>query len=386
MLPAMRRLVLQTVIGLVAVVQLLVGGDSHVATASTYRGPLAVVRTYLAALNDHKASAVCATFSPQLQAVVRSEEPPEPVTCSRAVETHSSCSYPSRCWASTRIVRVGETTIDSPRQIAAVHLTLEHRYICKDGHRAGTPCEAGVIRLPDIIYLLKHAGRWQIIKPGLVWYASEEPEPQDSSEQIYYPPGDLTTIKRQVTIGAQDFACPPSAVRTSDPSNDVVENESGGPRVDAPWLDIRGLGVARIDPDTVCFTIELAAPPLPDSRYSLYVGNRHEPGVEKLIDVEIDGVGDPHIILGGRGAFLDPRITSSLPNLGLAGNNLKIEASKQPPLTQPELFVIATSESLQSREPLIPHPLIGEDHAPDHGCLDYPTGKLITGTCHLPEP
>ncbi len=87
-------------------------------------------------------------------------------------------------------------------------------------------------------------------------------------------------------------------------------------------------------------------------------------GVEKEIEVEIDGLGDPHVRLEETGAFTDPRIAPSLPHIGLAGNSLEIEASKPRSLmTQPELFVIATSEGLQREEALIPHPLIGEDHA-----------------------
>jgi hypothetical protein len=264
------------------------------------------------------------------------------------------------------------------RQIAAVHLTLAHRYVCREPQGSRAPCQAGIIRRPEIIYLIDNHGRWQIIKPGLVWIASEDTDPYDPGESIYYPPGDPTTIARPAAINPPSFACPTSAATIDDPPGDVVPDQYGDPAVDAPWLDIRDLSVASVDQNTLCFTLQLAAPPRPDSSYSINLATEKYPRPHKVIEVQIDGLGDPHVLFEGMGAYRDPGIASSLPTISMSATSLEITVPKPLwPATKPELHVTATSESLQPQEPLIPHPLAGEDEAPDSGCLAYPTGKLL---------
>jgi hypothetical protein len=234
-----------------------------------------------------------------------------------------------------------------------------------------------------VIYLIRTGSRWQIIKPGLVYYATANNEPLGAESDLY-PPGDARTLTRPARIPAPSAPCPPSqATITLSPhslSSTTVPNP-GGPG-NEPWLNIHSFALSRVSSRTFCFILALGSPPQPDSAYRLYVGPANQHAAADLYDVEIDGLGNPHTLLVGRGALSTPSVAPALPKAFLTGAQLEI-LTTAPPYAPADSFVaVAMSESIQSDEPLLSHRLDAQDSAPQRGCLTFPTGKIDTrGNC-----
>ena len=358
----------------------IASGGGMAATGSGER-PLSVVRAYIAALDRHDVSAVCALFSAPLKSFLIRTTPalPRHASCRTVVASHFTGYYSDHRWAGAVIVHVGAITIRSAPSIAAVHLTFAHRYVCVGPAVSGQPCHPGVIRRPDIIYLIQNDSGWQILKAGLVFDATDLDEPNDP-ESTFYPPGDAATSSAIAAIGGPRFYCPPSQRARTDPSHDVTD--PSGDAVHAPWLDITRLGVSRINSDTVCFRLTLAAPPRADSGYDILAIHDLRGGAVGeggTIAVEVDGLGQPHALIGGQGILSTPSIAAYLPRFGLVGDQLEIAAAIPPSFTSGSgLLVASGTESLQPDEPLLAHPLNGGDTAPDHGCLRFPAGGIST--------
>jgi hypothetical protein len=266
--------------------------------------PVAVVRQYLMALNRHNGAGVCRTFSAQLRAFEAANDSPPSGrrrTCAVTVNGHFRYYYSDHRWASARIVGPALTTIDAARGIALVRMMLAHRYVCAGPGTTDQPCHSDVERRPERIYLLRTSSGWKILKPGLVYRASEVDSASDD-ESIYYPPGDAATIAASPFISAPNFACPLSGPSVADRVGDVENFGNTGPfTASAPWLDITRLAVSRIDRHTLCFALTLAAPPHADSAYGF--GIIHELGGAEEgtgFSLEIDGVGRAHPLAGGQ--------------------------------------------------------------------------------------
>jgi hypothetical protein len=251
-------------------------------------------------------------------------------------------------------------------------------------------CHPGNYVLPDIIYLIRVGGRWRLIKPGAVYYATGIDHPFDA-ESDYYPPGSPTTIAGPVNLPTRSAPCPSSkAISVSPPhklQSTYLPNPMGGPG-DEPWLKIDSLAVARLSRGTICFTLTLAGAPRPDSTYEISVGTVQQQAAADLFDVEIDGLGNAHPLLAGRGALSDPRLAPILPRVFLAGDQLEIIGTDRMLAKLPSFLVVAASASIQGDEPLLTRPLDAGDGAPLRGCLTFPSGKLDTrGLCgSTPSP
>jgi hypothetical protein len=263
-------------------------------------------------------------------------------------------------------------------------MILVHDYMCARQSVPPEPCHPGDYVRPDIVYLISLHGRWQIIKPGEVYRASEIDLPDDA-ESNYYPPGTPATIAGPVNLSAPRTPCPSSkAVVLSGKhtlQSTYLPNPNGRPGA-APWLTIDALAVARLSPDTICFTLTLAGSPRPDSGYQIFVGTIQQQAAALLFGVEIDGLGDPHPLLGSRGALSTPRFTPYLPRVFLHDDQLEIIGS-DPMFAKLSTFLVqAASQRIQNDEPLLRRPLDAGDMSPLRGCLTFPTGKLNTqGLC-----
>jgi hypothetical protein len=334
------------------------------------RDPLAVVRSYLNALDRHDGSAVCRTFSPQLRTfeIYWDANPGRRRTCTETVDAHFHDCYSRHRWASARIVAVGRTVLDPRREIAAVHLTLAHHYICAGSDPTPQHCHPDIEVRPDVIWLLKSHGSWLILKPGLVYRASEIDSAQDD-ESIYYPPGDASTITGPARIVTTRFRCPQRGISITKPAGNVSNNaNSGPPTVRAPWLDITRLSVSRVTHTVLCFAVTLAAPPRPDTRLTLFYVHELAGGVEtgQNFGLDIDGLGLPHPLLNGAGTLSGTYPARVLPQFGLAGKRLELAIAVPPSLSAGSgLHVTAETDSLEIDEPLIAY-----------GCLSFPRGGI----------
>jgi hypothetical protein len=343
------------------------------------------VREYLTALDHRDARAVCATFAPQLRSfLLRSEVPAAPKNCRGAVAASLKLRGRS-AWGGVRIVQVGAAELDPLREIEAVHLILAERYGCSGRIPERGRCHLHTVRMPDIVYAIEQAGQWKIVKPGRAWRSAVvEPGP-GFEEALLYPPGDATTVLGPALIGAPQFTCPAATATKSDPPNDLRSESYKA--VSAPWLDLVHFSISNIDASTRCFSLELAAAPRPDSEYVLAVADSRQPDPIEFLQLQIDGLGNPHVLLVGRDVAGFPSI-ARLVRFGLLGDTLQIALSK--PLFPAALRAIvasAASHSLQPQEPLITDPLSAEDEVPRPGCLSFPSGKLtFRGLCDFTGP
>jgi hypothetical protein len=343
-----------------------------------------VTRAYVAALSRHDGAAVCALFSPQLRAFELKDDPVPRgrPTCVRDLDAHFTGYYSRHRWTSARIVRAGPTGVDRQRGIATVPLEIAHRYICAgndplpDGR-----CNPGLYRRPDIVYLIREGGRWQILKPGLVYRASEVDSPDDNYGQaIYYPPGDATTVARPTPNPYGSVTCPKTRVTVAGHPHPSVTTRLN-PAI-PPALRIDRFSVARVGPERLCFSLVLAAPPRADAEYSIGVALYRQQAPVDLFDVDFDGLGDPHALVGGVGALSEPAIAPYLPRIGVAGRTITIVGRQRGFAPHRRLLVVAGSGSLQPDEPLLRHPLTAGDGIPYGMCLVFPTGKLTQiGNC-----
>ena len=269
-------------------------------------------------------------------------------------------------------------------------LTLIHRYVCAPPDSTGEPCRPGRYVRPDIVYLTRVRAGWQVIKPGGVYRASEIDTPDSVNEDYYYPPGTPSTVAGPVQLPRPRSSCPAttSATLASHTLTSTFDpNPRGGPG-HQPGLTITGLSAGRLSTDTVCFTLTLAGPPRPDSAYSIFVGTVQQEGAADRYDLEIDGLGQPHTLLAGRGAISHPAIRPYLPHAFLEGTRLQIVATDPFFATNSKFLLQAGTQSTQSNEPLLRRPIDAGDVAPLRGCLTFPTGALNTrGLCgSVPGP
>lgn len=354
-------------------------GSAPALAAAAAPGPVAAVRTYLAAMNRHDPAAICASFAPALRAYERRWDNPDihPVPCRTAVAAHFRY-YSDERWRSARIVRVRSVRIDR-RGIAAVTVTLAHHYVCVPPYVSpDSLCKTRTIRRPDVIYLTRLAGAWRVVKPGLLFRAAELSSPYDS-EFDWYPPGDPRTVARPVADFGGGLHCPPARATVS--GHDPVDIQSG-PRP-APWLSISHLSVARLAGGRTCFALALRARPRPDTEYGVYASTVAQSAPFDLYEVDFDGLGRSHVLILGVGSFSDPSLSAKLPRVSLHGTELDILAPRTARLTPARYLVSANASSLQLSEPLLPDPLQAADGGMPYGaCLVVPTGRLVrAGNC-----
>jgi hypothetical protein len=369
----------------VGVLWLGVAAVANAAPTSSEAGALRVVREYLAALDRRDARGVCATFAPQLRTfLLRAEFPTAPKNC-RGVVLASLKLHGRPAWAGVRVVHVGAVELDPLREIEAVHLVLAERYRCSARIAGRRRCHLHTLHTSDIVYVGERAARWEIVKPGRTLRSIlVEPAP-GFEESLIYPPGDAASVLGPALIGAPQFTCPSASVTASDPPGDVQSESYKA--VLAPWLDLLRFGISDIDASTRCFSLQLAAPPRPDSQYTLAVADPRLPEPIGFMELQIDGLGYPHVLLLGRDVARLPAV-AKLVRIGLVGETLELALSK--PLLPAKLGAIlasASSLSLQPEEPLIVSPISAEDAVPRPGCLSYPSGKLtFRGMCDFSGP
>ncbi len=346
------------------------------AAAGGARTPLEAVHNYVAGVARLNAAEICRSFDPRLRLLVRRElgELPNVDSCAAAVASVLPFNR-GHLWAGVRIERVNAVSLDRQSEIATVAVTLSRPARCAARGRSRSRCRARRASARDTIYALLSGGAWSIVKPGGLLRAAEVGGPLPRDPFYYAPPATPATVNRIAALAPAGFACP-AALGAADPADDV-RDEYRPAAVPAPWLDLRRIGVAPLGDDSTCFSIELGAPPQSDSAYVLFLGAASRPEPIDAVELEVDGVGSPHLLRLGQSVPLQVDGAGNLPSVGESGSLLQIAL---PGLRWPAhgagwVFTVETS-SLQSREPLLAAPLQASDRAPDHGCLEFPSGHI----------
>ena len=345
------------VVGVAATVSLSAG-----AAASTANGPLNVVRRYLAALAEHDARGVCATFSPQLRRFDLTWEP-QGKTCVRSVAASHFSSYsPGYNVRRIRIVRV--TGIDVDRYgTVGVHLVLFFRFPCIDEVSAIPGCRPHFEDRRDVIYLRSERGRWLVVKPGEIYAdTSEDGAPWFDA---LWPPAVPWGVDRRARIGPPAVTCPAGGAAASA--------HGRAPRWArrAPWLLVDRVRLVWLGRRQLCATLTLGAPPRADSSYIFGLEQPGGAGVTgaDFYAVDIDGVGTlvPRL-RDGRSEY-GSRKPPCPTEFGLVGDRLTMIFSPGGRVFDyaKPISVEATTLSLQPGEPLLAHPLNAEDDVPDSG-------------------
>ncbi len=348
--------------------------------------PDSVVGAYISALDRHDGRAVCSLFARQLRPFeIKWDEPGTGRTsCARTVAAHFDSYYSRHRWAGARARGPMRTTEDPQTGVTAVRFMLAERYRCARQSSPPEPCRPSVYVRPEIVYLIRVAHDWKIIKPGDVYESTGIAQPF-FAESDYYPPGNAATVAGSVSVPPSTITCPTGGAVAVSPAHKLqstFEPNPNGKPGNAPGLTIEALTISRISKHTICFALTLAGPPRPDDAYSIYVGAVQQEGAADLFDVEFDGLGDPHPLLGGRGALSTPSIRSRLPHVAVYGDLLQIIGSDSEFAHLKRFLVQAGTASIQDDEPLLRRPVDAGDTSPLAGCLAFPTGRIdMRGLC-----
>jgi hypothetical protein len=332
------------------------------------------------ALDQRDARGVCATFAPRLRAELVNSEASNCLSALRGAFRLNRDGSGSRLRQAS-ILRVKGVSSNTTTGVSTVIMTVREEYGCNGDSPEEPHCGSATQRREDVVYLVPVGGGWAIIKPGILLRTFETGFRGRPEEQLYYAPGDATTVQLPADIGPPSFSCAGPQVSDEDPLGDVQKRNYGGP-VEAPWLDIRRLTISHPQSGSLCFTVELAAPPRAASEYWIDVASVKQPQPIGFAQVAVDGLGYPHVVVEGIGSRSGSRVRRLLPRIGLSGNSLEILVSTPLwPARQPALVARTDAKSTQSGEPLLAEPLGAGDVAPDHACLEYPSGKLVEGIC-----
>jgi len=340
--------------------------------------PVAIVRAYITALDRHDGAAVCRLFNPALRSYEEHWDSPgvDQRSCARVVDGHFTDYYSRHRWQSASIATRPDVSVESRTGVTSVSATLAER-----------PAH---YRRAEIIYLTHSGRRWQIVKPGAVYRASEIDSPDEVSDDFLYPPGTSNTVDGSVSIATARSPCP-AGTTLAMPAHRLLStslpNPRGGPG-NEPWLKITKLSAARLSSRTVCFTLTLGAAPRPDSEYSVSIGPTQAQTAADFDDVEFDGLGLAHTLLSGSGGLGDPGLARKLPRAKLAGHRLELIATDPFFASHSRFLVQVSSQSIQANEPLLRRPIDAGDLAPFGGCMVFPTGTRDTkGLCgSVPGP
>jgi hypothetical protein len=313
------------------------GTPSRNAAAST-------ARSYIDALNRRDGDTICALWSDELRRNVqaRYKDFLRGADCAR-IETLIGYQEDngSGAWTHAEVLRVGTVRITGDRAEVPV---VEHNIHKQGGGTNDT--------ISDLIHLTSSGGRWKVSKVGGVFYSATSFGPPDDALD---PPGDPAIVGKPSQLPPPRVACEPMTT-VPDPEDDVSYREGFDENFhpsEAPWLDLTSVGVSQ-NGDGTCFTIELAAPPRPDSSFTISseqsTGRPDGSFTQGRPAFRIDGLDHPHASAGVRG-------------FGVSGQTIYLLVGR-PVLHAGGFKWTLKVSSLQAADPALEHPVKGDDVLP----------------------
>jgi hypothetical protein len=360
-----------------AALVMLAPAASSSRSVSPPASPVQVVRQYLGALARHDAPGVCRTFSAPFRAFQDGWEPGS--TCARRVAQAHFASYsPGHMVTRIRVVRVAGITEDRYGNLA-VHLLLWFRFPCIGSVSAIPGCRPHFEQRGDVVYLRREAGRWQIVKPGLI-YADTSTDAAPAGYDALSPPGDSSTVNRTASLRRPRMACPSGGVSAAGTARSLapIELSPGAkslPMRAAPWLDITQVSAVRLASQQLCVSIMLGGAPKVDTSYSVDLGQDDNGGEQvDTYSLDIDGTGGIDVQLTDARSLYGHSRAACATDFGLTGDTLELIVSPGDKVfnNRQPIGLDASSASLQTGEPLLRHPLNASDIAPSMFGLRLP--------------
>jgi hypothetical protein len=307
-------------------------------------------------------------------------------------------SFSTHHWMSAQITSIESATPIQSGMALTFHLAESYRCI---GTPRKRPCQRRVyrfVRPEKMFFALDRSHRWRISKLGGVLVDMRLWRP-DLTELALLPPIGTSGLSQTAELPAPEFSCEGDALGSVPGEAGDVTGPDYETILGTPWLDLLGLRIVRTSPNAICIGIPLARPPHPDSEYWVIwhppegvrgsatksngqtVADGAAPGglAEPNVEIAIDGDGKAHALVDEAGAFGFPRVTPYLPRFGYREGELEIELTPRQGFAMDdrwELFAQADGEP-SWLDPLLPHPLKGNDRIPGNECLSYPSGKLL---------
>lgn len=313
---------------------------SHSSSAADGSGAAKVARAYVEAYSRRNGEAICAASTVELRRWFERVPRARPgFNCPRAA---------------TALIGYGEEA-DTPRfrrlevlgahpqlSAAGARVEVRARYRYKVSLKPVT-----TVVVTDEIYLLRRGGRWQVVKPGGVYFYSRSA--YSAPESMLDPPIADAEAHRRAAQRAASFPCAAKTVSViQDPAGDA-----------SPPLDVRHASASVNGDGSVCLAFAFTAPPRPGTGLQLRLEQRQRSSSEGSFYVT-----DASVRIGSRGRFhfsVRGRDASRLFRAGWRDGRLEVLwlAQKGPLDGHHPLRFSGNSKTLQAWEPLVRHPLLG---------------------------
>jgi len=204
----------------------------------------------------------------------------------------------------------------------------------------------------DEIYLLDRGGRWQVSKPGAVYFLTQSA--YSSPASVLDPPLGDAEAHKAAPQPAAPFRCNPER-------KPVMEDPAG----DAPrGLDLRAASASVNDGGTVCLRFSFVGPPRPGTDLEVQI----EQPAHLPTSTTTTRLTDLSMRIGSRGRFyFTVNGSPDASRLFAAGwRNGRLELLWKQPERGPVRFT-ASTKTLQPWEPLVHHPMTGLGDEPLDG-------------------
>lgn len=342
--------------------------------------PHAAVRVYVAAVNARSPGRLCLALAPQTRLFLsRGERSCRSALSGLAVFAPADPDHVVR-FTGARILRLGRA-----RRVGAttaVAVTARETFVCVSCR----PHRRHFQRRRDVVYTLHTRRGWRVAQlSGL--YSDAYADGSFPRDGTVYPPAVAADLRRPVRLPRPHFSCRGIGRTYADPPGDVQDDDYR--RRQQPSVDLLGVRIVRTAPQTVCVALRLAARPRRDRSYALYHRESGDVITSTDAELEIDGRGGLHSLVGGIGALSYPQLRGQLPRWGWTGHELQVQLTRSRlGFRLDRLFSLqASSEVTEPGEPLLTHPAVGSDRAPDDACLPFPSGRVVDdsgGPCGAP--
>lgn len=303
------------------------GGASGTAQDSS-----ATARAYVNAYNKRDGATICRLFSPELRGWFNKLAFRPGMSCAKIAAGRIGYGEESDTPTFQRLA-----ILSTRSQVAddKAQVTVRARYRYKHFPKPITTV------VTDQIYLSNSDGRWEVVKPGGVWFYTQSA--YNIPENTLDPPISDAEAHQAAPQPTASFECAsPTGNSYSDPGGDAPAS-----------LDVRSAGATFNKDGSVCFRITFQSAPRPGTSVELRL-EQHHTGTNRLSAVA------PSIRIGSGGDLHVTHKTHTFKVGWADGDLLVLWLAQQGPIKGP--FTLrwgGYTKTFQFWEPLISKPMLG---------------------------